>query len=96
MFKHHVPPGDKIFYTTGRLTSEMVIKTVRMGTRSWCRALVHRLGRGAGAQGEPDSDRRRAASASSRSRAKSRIVFDQDLAYVEEEAPSTGARRRCR
>ena len=31
MFKHRVPGGDKIFYTTGRLTSEMVIKTVRMG-----------------------------------------------------------------
>ena len=26
-----VAAGDKIFYTTGRLTSEMVIKTVRMG-----------------------------------------------------------------
>ncbi len=26
-----MPAGDKIFYTTGRLTSEMVIKTVRMG-----------------------------------------------------------------
>ena len=25
-----VPPEDKIFYTTGRLTSEMVIKTVKM------------------------------------------------------------------
>ena len=31
MFKHGVSPQDKIFYTTGRLTSEMVIKTVRMG-----------------------------------------------------------------
>src|SRR5215208_7222366 len=31
MFEHHVPAHDKIFYTTGRLTSEMVIKTVRMG-----------------------------------------------------------------
>src|SRR5499425_1773303 len=31
MFKHGVRPHDKIFYTTGRLTSEMVIKTVRMG-----------------------------------------------------------------
>src|ERR1700745_4087812 len=30
-FKHHVPAHDKIFYTTGRLTSEMVIKAVRMG-----------------------------------------------------------------
>src|SRR5215813_14065903 len=31
MFREGVPAGDKIFYTTGRLTSEMVIKTVRMG-----------------------------------------------------------------
>src|SRR5229473_2416853 len=31
MFKHRIPAPDKIFYTTGRLTSEMVIKTVRMG-----------------------------------------------------------------
>ena len=31
MFRHDTPPGDKMFYTTGRLTSEMVIKTVRMG-----------------------------------------------------------------
>ncbi len=28
---HDVTAGDKIFYTTGRLTSEMVIKTVHMG-----------------------------------------------------------------
>jgi FdhD protein len=31
MFLTRVPPGDKIFYTTGRLTSEMVIKCVVMG-----------------------------------------------------------------
>jgi len=31
MFKEKIRPDDKIFYTTGRLTSEMVIKTVRMG-----------------------------------------------------------------
>ncbi|WP_434052191.1 MAG: formate dehydrogenase accessory sulfurtransferase FdhD [Roseibium sp.] len=31
MMLNGVPPGDKIFYTTGRLTSEMVIKTVMMG-----------------------------------------------------------------
>jgi FdhD protein len=31
MFKNRVDPADKVFYTTGRLTSEMVIKTVRMG-----------------------------------------------------------------
>ena len=31
MFKEKVKAADKIFYTTGRLTSEMVIKTVQMG-----------------------------------------------------------------
>ncbi|WP_114965345.1 formate dehydrogenase accessory sulfurtransferase FdhD [Alkalilacustris brevis] len=31
MFRHTIPPGDKILYTTGRLTSEMVIKTALMG-----------------------------------------------------------------
>ena len=31
MFKHGISGEDKIFYTTGRLTSEMVIKTVQMG-----------------------------------------------------------------
>lgn len=31
MFMNDVGPDDKIFYTTGRLTSEMVIKTAMMG-----------------------------------------------------------------
>ncbi len=31
MFLKGIEPSDKIFYTTGRLTSEMVIKTVQMG-----------------------------------------------------------------
>ena len=31
MFREAVSGADKLFYTTGRLTSEMVIKTVRMG-----------------------------------------------------------------
>ena len=31
MFMHDIDGGDKIFYTTGRLTSEMVIKAVQMG-----------------------------------------------------------------
>jgi FdhD protein len=30
MFLNSVAPEDKIFYTTGRLTSEMVVKTVKM------------------------------------------------------------------
>jgi FdhD protein len=31
MLLNRIPAADKIFYTTGRLTSEMVIKTVKMG-----------------------------------------------------------------
>ncbi|NQW10416.1 MAG: formate dehydrogenase accessory sulfurtransferase FdhD [Alphaproteobacteria bacterium] len=31
MFRNDIAADDKIFYTTGRLTSEMVIKTVHMG-----------------------------------------------------------------
>jgi len=30
MYKNSIKPNDKIFYTTGRLTSEMIIKTVKM------------------------------------------------------------------
>lgn len=30
MMQHRISGGDKVFYTTGRLTSEMVIKTVQM------------------------------------------------------------------
>ena len=31
MYLNKISSDDKIFYTTGRLTSEMVIKTVQMG-----------------------------------------------------------------
>jgi len=31
MYLKDIPPEDKVFYTTGRLTSEMVIKTVQVG-----------------------------------------------------------------
>jgi len=31
MFQNQATAGDKILYTTGRLTSEMVIKTANMG-----------------------------------------------------------------
>lgn len=31
MFLNKIKPDDKLFYTTGRLTSEMVIKTAKMG-----------------------------------------------------------------
>ena len=47
-----IGPEGKIFYTTGRLTSEMVIKTVQMRHSHPDLALgLHRLGRGAGAAG---------------------------------------------
>jgi FdhD protein len=87
MFKHRVAGGDKIFYTTGRLTSEMVIKTVRMGipilvSRSGFTAWGVELARKAGLTliGRARGKRFVALSGAER------IVFDQDLAYVEEEA----------
>src|SRR6201993_1271546 len=87
MFRHQVRADDKIFYTTGRLTSEMVIKCVRMGipiliSRSGFTAWGVELARKAnltligGARGK-----RFVALAG-----ESRIVFDQDLAYVDEES----------
>jgi FdhD protein len=87
MFRHGVPPADKIFYTTGRLTSEMVIKTVRMGipilvSRSGFTAWGVELARKAGLTlvGRARGKRFMALSGAER------IVFDQDLSYVEEES----------
>jgi FdhD protein len=87
MFRHGVPAGDKIFYTTGRLTSEMVIKTVRMGIP----ILVSRSGFTAWGV---ELARKANLTLIGRARGKrfvalageDRIVFDQDLAYVEEES----------
>ena len=87
MFRQSVPPGDKIFYTTGRLTSEMVIKTVRMGIP----ILVSRSGFTAWGV---ELARKAHLTLIGRARGKrfvalagqDRIVFDQDLAYVEEES----------
>jgi FdhD protein len=87
MFQHKVRPDDKIFYTTGRLTSEMVIKTVRMGIT----ILISRSGFTAwGVELAQKSN----LTLIGRARGKrfvalageSRIVFDQDLAYVEDES----------
>jgi len=87
MFKHRVGAADKIFYTTGRLTSEMVIKTVRMGipiliSRSGFTAWGVELARKAHLTliGRARGKRFIALSG------EDRIVFDQDLAYVEEES----------
>jgi FdhD protein len=87
MFQEKVPAHDKIFYTTGRLTSEMVIKTVRMGIP----ILVSRSGFTAWGV---ELARKANLTLIGRARGKrfvalageSRIVFDQDLAYVEEES----------
>jgi len=87
MFKYKVAAADKIFYTTGRLTSEMVIKTVRMGipiliSRSGFTAWGVELARKANLTliGRARGKRFIALAG------EDRIVFDQDLAYVEEES----------
>src|SRR6202158_4876131 len=87
MFQNQVGAADKIFYTTGRLTSEMVIKTVRMGipiliSRSGFTAWGVELARKANLTliGRARGKRFIALAG------EDRIVFDQDLAYVEEES----------
>ena len=86
MFLNRIAPEDKIFYTTGRLTSEMVIKTVKMripvlvsrsGFTAWGVELARKanltlIGRARG--------KRFVALAG-----LERIVFDADLGQAEEE-----------
>jgi len=86
MFRHGIEPGDKIFYTTGRLTSEMVIKTVQMGipvlvSRSGFTAWGVELARQAGLTLIGRARGRRFIALSG----EHRIVFDLDPAAVEEE-----------
>jgi FdhD protein len=87
MFRHRIGAHDKIFYTTGRLTSEMVIKTVRMGipilaSRSGFTAWGVELARKADLTliGRARGKRFVALAGDHR------IVFDQDLDSVEEES----------
>ncbi|MBY0336147.1 MAG: formate dehydrogenase accessory sulfurtransferase FdhD [Acetobacteraceae bacterium] len=87
MFRNGVTAGDKTFYTTGRLTSEMVIKTVRMGipilvSRSGFTAWGVELAREANLTliGRCKGKRFTALAG------ESRIIFDADLSYVEEES----------
>jgi FdhD protein len=87
MFKEKVPAGDKIFYTTGRLTSEMVIKTVRMGipiliSRSGFTAWGVELARKANLTLIGRARGKRFVALAG----EDRIVFDQDLSFVEEES----------
>ena len=87
MFRNKVAAQDKVFYTTGRLTSEMVIKTVRMGIP----VLVSRSGFTAWGV---ELARQANLTLIGRARGKrftalaglERIVFDQNLDYVEEES----------
>src|SRR5918912_559711 len=87
MFRHGETGGDKIFYTTGRITSEMVIKTVRMGipilvSRSGFTAWGVELARKVGLTLVGRTRGKRFIALSG----EERIVFDADLAYVEEES----------
>ena len=86
MFKEKVKPADKIFYTTGRLTSEMVIKTVRMGipiliSRSGFTAWGVELARKANLTLIGRARGKRFVALAG----EDRIVFDQDLDAVAEE-----------
>ena len=91
MFREKISPKNKIFYTTGRLTSEMVIKTVRMGipiliSRSGFTAWGVELARKANLTLIGRARGKRFVALAG----EDRIVFDQDLAYVEDE----GAKHR--
>jgi len=86
MHRHGITGADKIFYTTGRLTSEMVIKTVRMGipilvSRSGFTGWGVELARNAGLTliGRARGKRFVALSGAER------IVFDQNLEFVADE-----------
>jgi len=87
LYRHGVDPADKILYTTGRLTSEMVIKTVRMGipilvSRSGFTAWGVELARQVGLTLVGRAKGKRFIALAG----QERIVYDQDLAYVEEES----------
>jgi len=87
MFRAKETPDDKIFYTTGRLTSEMVIKTVRMGipilvSRSGFTAWGVELAKEAGLTLIGRCKGKRFVALAG----EERIVFDADLTYVEEES----------
>jgi FdhD protein len=86
-FRHNVTVADKIMYTTGRLTSEMVIKTVRMGipilvSRSGFTAWGVELARQVGLTLVGRARGKRFIALAG----QERIVFDQNLDYVEEDS----------
>ena len=88
MFRHGITAGDKIFYTTGRLTSEMVIKCVKMRipilvSRSGFTAWGVELARKAGLTlvGRARGKRFLCLSGAER------LIFDADLAKVDIDSP---------
>jgi FdhD protein len=87
MHRNGIGGADKIFYTTGRLTSEMVIKTVRMGipilvSRSGFTGWGVELARNAGLTLVGRARGKRFVALS----CPERIVFDQSLDFVAEES----------
>ena len=94
MHRHRIGPEGKIFYTTGRLTSEMVIKTVQMRipilvSRSGFTAWGVELARKAGLTLIGRAKGRRFIALSG----EERIVFDSDPARVDEQ--ETGRSRKA-
>ena len=86
MFLNGLRPEDKIFYTTGRLTSEMVIKTVKMRipvliSRSGFTAWGVELARKAGLTLIGRARGKRFVALSG----EQRLVFDADPARIEDE-----------
>ena len=86
MWRTGCDPADKIFYTTGRLTSEMVIKTVMMGipilvSRSGFTAWGVELARRAGLTLIGRARGRRFVVLSG----EQRLVFDAEAAHPEDE-----------
>jgi FdhD protein len=86
MFVHKISPDNKIFYTTGRLTSEMIIKCVGMGipilvSRSGFTAWGVELARQAGLTLIGRARGRRFVALSG----QERIVFDADVGSIDDE-----------
>ena len=91
MFLNRIPAQGKIFYTTGRLTSEMVIKTVQMRipiliSRSGFTAWGVDLARQAGLTLVGRAKGKRFIALAG----QHRIVYDADLRAVEEEGARHG------
>jgi FdhD protein len=87
MFQKGIGGANKSFYTTGRLTSEMVLKTARMGipvlvSRSGFTAWGVELARQIGMTLIGRARGKRFVALAG----EERILFDQDLRYVAEEA----------